>query len=464
MHDVILETFACRNPNPLHFNIKIVMAIRFVKQIRNAWCAWKLVPLRWWLQYNQQHASTVKRCVALAWIAIVGMPVYFLIWTFWLPQPYENMPLRAFGFFLCFPGIFAQYHARKKWLPAYQFVGLTYTLPFFFTFMFLMNKGSPVWSQSLLIAVIILFNFQIGLAFLSYVTGTALACLAYYVFNDHGADQRLFLLDQLPIDVFAIVSVSLARLSRAALTRERLSGMAAAMSTLSHELRTPLLSVSANARGIQLVLDDSPDIPADKRAAMKKALARVDIEVRHMNNAVDLLLSSVSTNNHDVQTIETLSMATMVESALQRYPFTGEVPLERITVSVRSDFYFRGQNDLCSMILLNLLRNALSAIQRAGKGRIHIVVDGARPKPRLMFIDSGCGIEPARLPYIFERFYSSPESNGLGIGLAFCKEVLETWGARLRCVSRLHSHTVFMLEFPRLNEACPSNVAAVCRS
>lgn len=428
------------------------MATRFVKQVRNACCAWKVAPVRWWLQYNQQHASTVKRCVALAWIAIIGMPLYFLIWTYWLPQYYENMTLRALGFFLCFPGIFAQYYAREKWLPAYQFVGLTYTLPFFFTFMFLMNKGSPVWSQSLLIAVIILFNFHIGLAFLSYLTGTLLACLAYFAFNDHGADQRLFLLDQLPIDVFAIVSVSLARLSRAALAQERLTGMAAAMATLSHELRTPLLSVSANARGMQLVLDESADIPAARRAGMEKALSRISIEVRHMNNAIDLLLLSVSTDNHGVQGIQTLSMATMVESALQRYPFASDNQLQRIAVSVRSDFDFRGQNDLCSMILLNLLRNALSAIQRAGKGRIHIVVDGARPKPRLMFIDSGCGIEPARMPYIFERFYTSPESNGLGIGLAFCKEVLDTWGARLRCVSRLHSHTIFMLEFPRLDE------------
>lgn len=442
-----------------HF--KTIMVMRYARVLRSGWAAWRMAPLRWWLQDNQQHARTVKRCVVLSWIALVGLPLYFLIWTYWFPQPYENLALRAFGFCLCFPGIFAHYYARHRWLPVYQFIGLTYTLPFFFTFMFLMNKGSSIWSQSLLIAVIILFNFHAVLALVSYVTGTALACLAYYAFNEHGADQRMYLLDQLPITLFAIASVSLAQISRAALTQERLSGMAAAMATLSHEMRTPLLSVSANARGLQLILDDSPELPPAKRVQMEKALARVTIEVRHMNNAVDLLLSGASTDNNSMQEMQTVSMAAMVESALQRYPFTSEQQRERVTLSVRSDFSFRGQNDLCSMILLNLLRNALSALQRAGKGRIHIIVDGMRPKPRLMFIDSGCGIEPARLPYIFQRFYSAPESSGLGIGLAFCKEVLESWGARIHCVSRLHSHTVFMLEFPRFeNTGAAATVSA----
>ena len=52
---------------------------------------------------------------------------------------------------LCAPIIFIRHLRQRKWLAAYFFVCLTYGLPFF-TFMFLMNDGSAVWGQSLLIA------------------------------------------------------------------------------------------------------------------------------------------------------------------------------------------------------------------------------------------------------------------------------------------------------------------------
>ena len=91
--------------------------------------------------------------------------------------------------------------------------------------------------------------------------------------------------------------------------------------------------------------------------------------------------------------------------------------------------------------------DSVAAVQRAGKGRIRIIIDGARARPRVLFIDTGCGIAPQNLRNIFQRFYSSPAGNGAGIGLAFCKDVLDAWGAQIRCVSRLHYYTVFVLEF-----------------
>lgn len=102
------------------------------------------------------------------------------------------------------------------------------------------------------------------------------------------------------------------------------------------------------------------------------------------------------------------------------------------------------------VILLNLLRNALKALHRAGKGRIRIVVDGERDTPRLLFIDTGCGIAPGRLPQIFKRFYSYPANSGSGIGLALCKEIVDAWQARIRCVSREWAYTIFVLEFPKV--------------
>ncbi len=120
---------------------------------------------------------------------------------------------------------------------------------------------------------------------------------------------------------------------------------------------------------------------------------------------------------------------------------------------MRADFRFAGRHELSVVILLNLLRNALNALQRAGKGRIRIVIDGTRAAPRLLFIDTGCGIPAPQLPLIFKRFYSYPPKSGSGIGLALCKEIIDAWKARIRCVSRELAYTIFVLEFPPLASA-----------
>lgn len=410
--------------------------------------AWQQTAGRWWLGFHRQYDNTAKRLVILAWIAVLGMPLYYVVWAYWFPQPYENLGLRIFGIVLCLPALFTRHLARKKWLAAYFFIGLTYVLPFFFTFMFLMNDGSAVWSQSLLIALIILFHFDTAMAFLAYVIGTALAYLAYLTI--HGGSMPLSAqgLEQWPIQIFAIVTVSLAKVGRKVLAQEKLSGMAAALATVSHELRTPLRSINANARGLSRLLQENTIPSAPNQIPMEKALARIELEVRHMNNVIDLFLLSASTGKENLQPKDILSMAATVELMLQRYPFVNQEQRALVAITVRADFRLLGQTELCSMVLINLLRNALTAIQRGGKGRVRIIIDGARPRPRLLFIDTGCGIEPSRSSHIFERFYTYPKQSGTGIGLAFCKDVLEAWGAQISVVSRPLAYTIFVLDFP----------------
>ncbi len=418
----------------------------------------------WRREQAQPHDAVVKRIVQLSWIALVGMPLYYVVWHHWFPQPYENLWLRLGGLAACLPGICAARLARQRWFPAYQVAALTYILPFFFTYMYLMNGANTVWSESLLIAVILLFHFDFTLALLSYMAGTALAYTLYYVLHyasrTDGTLVQLLMQGQWPIYLFAIVAVSLAKVGRGMLESERLAGMAAAMGTVSHELRTPLLSIGANSRGMKRLLAQASGMQEHERVAMEKALARVEIEVRHMNNAIDLLLLSSTASQRKSQERQLLSMETMVKSMLERYPFANQGQADLVAVTVRADFQFLGQADLCSMILLNLLRNALAALQRAGKGRIRIIIEGARTRPRLLFIDTGSGIDPSHQPHIFRRFYTYPQQSGSGIGLSFCKEVLDAWDVGIRCLSRPHRYTIFALEFPRCVQD-PDTVAPI---
>ncbi|NNM68908.1 MAG: HAMP domain-containing histidine kinase [Gallionella sp.] len=426
------------------------MTTHTIEWVRKRWQAWQRTYSSWVVDYNQQHDNTVKRLFLLAWIAIVGMPLYYVVWAYWFPQPYENIGLRLFGVALCLPAIFAKHFFKQKWLPIYFFIGLTYVLPFFFTFMYLMNSGSSVWSESLLIALILLFHFDTALAFLAYLAGTSAAYLAYIFLQNGWVPMNAHELAQWPIQIFAILTVSLTKIGRKVLLQQKLEGMSTALATVAHELRTPLLSIDANIRGVKRAIQNTTIESSAEKALTEQAIARVEFEVRYMNNTIDLLLLNASNGNNNWGEAEVLSMNAAVDSVLQRYPFVNQTQRELVSVNVRADFFFQGKTELCSMVLLNLLSNSFKAIHRAGKGKVRIIIDGSPPRNRLFFIDTGCGIDSTRLPLIFKRFYAYPEHTGTGIGLSFCKEVIEAWRGHIHCASKINSHTIFVLEFPQI--------------
>ncbi len=409
--------------------------------------------MHWLLRHERQHDHATWRFILLGWVGCIGMPAYYVVWTYWFPQPFEHLGLRMLGVALCLPAPWAHKFMSARVRGAYLFTAVTYVLPFFFTFMYLMNHGSAVWAQSLLIGLTVLFHFPLRWALTSYLTGSTIACALFALVDDPHFLLNHRVLEQLPLYFFTIVVVSAAKVGRRMLAQEKLAGMAQGLATVSHELRTPLLSVDANVRGITRRLLRSDQASAAERAAVAEAMGRIQHEVRHMNHMIDLFLLSASAVNAQLEASELVSMQEVVEGVIARYPFASQAQRDAVKIDIRGDFTFAGKYELSVVVLLNLLRNALKALHRAGKGRVRIIIDGQRPTPRLLFIDTGCGIAPRQLPRIFKRFYSYPASSGAGIGLALCKEIIEAWQASIRCVSREQAYTVFILEFPLISPA-----------
>jgi two-component system CAI-1 autoinducer sensor kinase/phosphatase CqsS len=407
--------------------------------------------LQWLLRKSQREDPLTVRLQALAVIGCLGMPSYYLVWTVFFPQQYESLGLRLLGVALCLPALFLRHLpwlARPRHLQVYEFFGITYVLPFFFTFMFLMNHGAAVWGESLLVALIVLFHFNLSWALASWACGTLLAGAAFALAGDAAFLSDPLVLEQAPIYLFTVAVVSVTRVGRRVLAREKLAGMAQALAMVSHELRTPLMSVSANVRGIERALRVQA---GDADPAVREAMARIGFEVRHMNQMIDLFLQSAAAMNQQLAATEMVSMADVVAQVMERYPFAAQAQRDAVRVVVRRDFRFAGKHELCVVVLLNLLRNALKALQRAGHGQVRIVVDGTRARPRLLVMDSGCGIPRGQLPHIFERFYSWPPSSGAGIGLALCRDIVHAWQGGIRCRSRESAYTVFTLEFNPLS-------------
>ncbi len=105
-------------------------------------------------------------------------------------------------------------------------------------------------------------------------------------------------------------------------------------------------------------------------------------------------------------------------------------------------------------VVLNLLVNARQAMPSGGQIVVRLAHDASAGTVDLMIRDSGSGIPTDKLPRIFDRFYTTKQGpdasgkGGTGLGLAFCRDVIEAHHGRIRVESTVGRGTAFTLKLP----------------
>jgi signal transduction histidine kinase len=142
------------------------------------------------------------------------------------------------------------------------------------------------------------------------------------------------------------------------------------------------------------------------------------------------------------------SIAKNIEEILDQYPFKkGE--RELIKLDLEQDFVYKGGFILTSHILFNLIKNALRAIENAGKGTITIKLKSEKNYNKLVFADTATGVDKNFLSKMFTLFESQKTAQGgTGVGLAFCKTIMNSYGGDISCDSVEGEYTKFTLTFP----------------
>jgi signal transduction histidine kinase len=110
-------------------------------------------------------------------------------------------------------------------------------------------------------------------------------------------------------------------------------------------------------------------------------------------------------------------------------------------------------------VLINLLINARQAMPSGGHVTIRLSFDAANNTVDLMVRDTGSGIPADKLPRIFDRFFTTktgPDATGkggTGLGLSFCRDVIEQHQGRIRVDSTVGRGTAFTLKLPAMRIA-----------
>ena len=244
--------------------------------------------------------------------------------------------------------------------------------------------------------------------------------------------------------------------------KEKIKIMESLGSSIAHELRTPLRAINSHINGIIKYL---PSLINAYELAQKANLEVDGIQPRIFNilqkssrailqetsssNAIiDMLLMNINAMKMVHFESKICSIISCVNEAIKRYPFAdGEKEL--IRWKQKNDFEFRGNGLLIVHVLFNLLKNALFYIAKARKGHIVIWTKKDKDTNELNFTDTGCGIAKENVANVFDLFFSKTHG-GNGIGLNFCKMVMQGIDGDILCESKEGAFTKFTLKFKTL--------------
>ncbi len=216
------------------------------------------------------------------------------------------------------------------------------------------------------------------------------------------------------------------------------------LANVSHDLRTPLTMIGGYAEVMR-------DIPGENTPENVQVI--IDETKRltaFVNNILDL--SKLQSGFEQVK-YETICVTDMLESIRNRYFHLTKNDGYTIEIQADEDAYVRCDEQKLSQAFYNLMDNA---VNHTGDNKTVVIRQIlTEQKVRIEISDSGSGIAPEELPYIWDRYYRAGSNGhkravvGSGIGLSIVKSVFELHKLRYGVESEIGKGTTFWVEFER---------------
>ncbi len=326
-------------------------------------------------------------------------------------------------------------------------------LPVFFSWMYLCNNGNTVWLASFCAMVLIYYHVtDWRAATLGTLSGVLLAKALFHWFGPVVApmgDQQ-FAVNAVVIS-FSWASALLLGLSSANLRREHLNHTLTTIGIMAHELRTPLATMSLIGDAVRNESRQTKEATTDQR--LDQLVVRLHTLVRNMNQQIDTQITNARLQRLPTHK-ETVTAAELLRNVVKDYPYRNSRERECVVLVLRKDFSFESSYRLFAQVVNNLLKNAfhsLAASSSAPKpGDLRIEVGVLNGHGRIMITDQGAGIAPELQARIFEPFFSTDRGTGHGLGLAFCRQVVQSARGSIRVKSEPGRGAIFIIELPVL--------------
>jgi len=217
----------------------------------------------------------------------------------------------------------------------------------------------------------------------------------------------------------------------------------------SHELRTPLAVIQAES---SLALDKERT-----QEEYRKSLELVSQEVKYMTTVINklLLLARIEAGEEPISLQEVNMKDLLTELAADLELLTRDKGLQ-LNLGEMENLSVNGDRVKLRQLFLNILENAIRYTPSGG------IISGSLLKKNNTAVatiaDTGIGIPPEHLPFIFERFYRvdkarSRAEGGAGLGLAIARNIAKVHGGEIEVESEAGKGSAFHIILPLLNPA-----------
>ncbi len=218
----------------------------------------------------------------------------------------------------------------------------------------------------------------------------------------------------------------------------------------SHDLRTPLTS-------LRVMIDALSDGVVDDPETVSRYLRQSQNEITRMSKLLDDLfeLAQLDAGYQELD-FEWINLSDLISDTLES--FAARATAQTVTLEGSVDPQVDpvwAAPDKLSRILDNLLSNALRHTPEDGSVQLRASIQGNNTL--VVVEDTGSGISPKDLPYIFDRFYRGEKSRaryteeigGVGLGLSIVKGLVQVHGGEIKVDSDLGVGTAFSFTIPR---------------
>jgi signal transduction histidine kinase len=221
--------------------------------------------------------------------------------------------------------------------------------------------------------------------------------------------------------------------------RETLEMLRRFIADASHELNTPLSTLKARA---EMMAKNNLE------PKLKKDLQIIDAAISRMEKIVeDLMLLAEIEGTREKPNDETTRIDQAVIRIFAEFKpkfVNKNIQFELSVVETELKAYISSHS--FERVVANLVENAFRYTEAGGNVKVSLLREGSFVK--IDVIDSGIGIPPDKLPYIFDRFYRvensrSRQSGGSGLGLAIVKALVDSHNGRISVSSEVGKGSIF---------------------
>lgn len=218
---------------------------------------------------------------------------------------------------------------------------------------------------------------------------------------------------------------------------------------VSHEVRTPLTLILAPLDRLIRLLPDSPYL-VDLQLIQKNA----DRLLRVINQLLDFRKVENKQEKLKVREIDLVAFAAEVKSYFDSMASVRHITYLFTTAAKHVPVWM--DPELFEKVLVNLLSNAFKYTPEEGMIEVSVLEEDEKVCMRVK--DTGSGVKPENIPYLFNRFYTGNRSVGTGIGLHLVKEYVDMHHGEISVESRPDKETVFTVRLRKGKDHFTSGV------